>query len=273
MHWLEETRRLLCCGEAHVLVTLISVEGSAPRAVGAKMVVSSTSCVDSVGGGNLEYQATLYSRELLHSNRRQIQQRSYTLGNDLSQCCGGRVQLMFEVFPRPKLNVVLFGGGHVGQSMATILSGIDCSLSWFDSRANYLPDQVEAVNTATQCFDNPYRAVELCRAGSSFLVMTHSHDIDFELVEAILSRSDSAFCGLIASKSKSAKFKNRLRRKGFSEQELARLVSPIGTAIGEHKEPMAVAVAIVAQLLDFSVATDAEEADHIGNSGSSLDYS
>ena len=256
MHWLEEATRLLRCGEAHVLVTVIGVEGSAPRAVGAKMVVGETTSGASIGGGNLEYQAIRYSRELLATNQRQIQQRQFVLGNELSQCCGGRVELMFELVPRPALNVVLFGAGHVGKSVAAILAEVDCSLTWYDSREQYLPVQPLAINTQTHLFEQPYSVVESCNAGSSYLVMTHSHELDFELIEGILSRSDSAFCGLIASKSKAARFRNRLRRKGFSEQELSRLIAPVGSDNGEHKEPMAVAVAIVAQLLEFSAASE-----------------
>jgi len=148
--------------------------------------------------------------------------------------------------------VVLFGAGHVGTAVAQILSGIDCRLEWFDQRPDYLKSPKPSINTNTHVYNSPCLAVESCLSGSSFLVLTHSHETDFELVEAILSRDDVAFCGLIASSSKAIKFRNRLRRKGFSNEELYRLVAPVGSVVGGHKEPMAVAVAIVAQLLEFS---------------------
>jgi len=80
-----------------VLVTVISVKGSAPRAVGARMVITADGQAGSIGGGNLEFQATLAAREMLRvaSEARQ-ENRPYGLGPALNQCCGGAVTLLFE---------------------------------------------------------------------------------------------------------------------------------------------------------------------------------
>jgi len=259
MHWLDALGHAAKEGSAHVLITVLSVVGSVPRASGAKMVVTATAAHDTIGGGNLEFQAIAQAREYLQLRSRQSQQREFTLGSDLSQCCGGRVRLLFEVFPSPLLNVALFGAGHVGSAVAQILSDIDCSLNWFDQRADYLQGKQNARNIRRHVFVHPYLAVESCAPGTSFLILTHSHEIDFELVEATLSRDDVAFCGLIASNSKAAKFRNRLRRKGFSAQEICRLIAPVGSNAGQHKEPMAVAVAIVSQLLEFTATSTSQD--------------
>jgi xanthine dehydrogenase accessory factor len=54
--------------------------------------------------------------------------------------------------------------------------------------------------------------------------------------------------GLIGSETKAAKFRSRLKQKGLSDEELKRLVSPIGLFKG-GKHPAEVAVSAVAQLL------------------------
>jgi len=80
--------------------------------------------------------------------------------------------------------------------------------------------------------------------------MTHSHDLDFELCEAALSRPDINHLGLIGSASKAASFRSRLGKKGFTTAELARLTCPIGIPTIRGKTPMEIAIAITAELLE-----------------------
>ena len=88
--------------------------------------------------------------------------------------------------------------------------------------------------------------VDEAPAGAYYLVMTHSHALDLEIVERALKRNDVAFLGLIGSETKAAKFRARLRAKGI---DTSRLVSPIGLFKG-GKHPAEVAVSAVAQLLE-----------------------
>ena len=85
--------------EQFVLVTVIEISGSAPREVGARMVVTADSESGSIGGGNLEYQAIDSARSLLSERFEFVRRTEYSgLGVTLKQCCGGAVQLMFEKF-------------------------------------------------------------------------------------------------------------------------------------------------------------------------------
>ena len=52
-------------------------------------------------------------------------------------------------------------------------------------------------------------------AGSFYLVMTHSHAIDFEICDRILRRGDACYCGLIGSVSKRRRFEKRYRQQGM----------------------------------------------------------
>ena len=254
MNWIEAISDLSRQDQGFVIVTILAVQGSAPRQASTKMIVDEINCHDTIGGGNLEYQATARSRELLEQNREVAIRESFTLGNDLSQCCGGKVELLFECFPAKDFNVVLFGAGHVGTQLASILGGLPCRLQWIDPRpeaVNAAADSGIATNTTLALMTNPDEAVEQCRVDSYYLVMTHSHELDMQLVEAILSRNDVRFCGLIGSKSKAAKFRSRLRRKGFSDAEISNLTCPIGLAQVQGKQPMEVAVSVAGQLIQL----------------------
>ena len=55
--------------------------------------------------------------------------------------------------------------------------------------------------------------------------MTHSHEMDMVVAEAALPRADAAYCGLIAFASKAAKFRNRLKCRGFNVPEKERLTA------------------------------------------------
>jgi xanthine dehydrogenase accessory factor len=96
---------------------------------------------------------------------------------------------------------------------------------------------------------NPFAAVEQCERDAYYVIMSHSHELDFELAEAVLTRGDAAYCGLIASSSKARSFKGRLARKGFSKSELQQLTAPLGQSIETGNLPMEVAVAAMADIL------------------------
>lgn len=79
--------------------------------------------------------------------------------------------------------------------------------------------------------------------------MTHSHELDFEIVRALLARDDFAWAGVIGSATKAARFAHRLERRGFARERVARIACPIGVPGIEGKDPATIAVAVAAQLL------------------------
>jgi xanthine dehydrogenase accessory factor len=84
-------------GEALALVTVLAVEGSAPREAGARMLVWATGQWGTVGGGNLEHQASSQARRMLaRADAPAFAIQDYPLGPLLAQCCGGRVRLLIE---------------------------------------------------------------------------------------------------------------------------------------------------------------------------------
>jgi len=97
--WPRAVCRLLEAGEPVVIRALIAeVRGSAPREPGACMLVSQGGTYGTIGGGNLEWQAMRTAQSLLACGIRSVQIRRLVLGRELSQCCGGVVQLWLERF-------------------------------------------------------------------------------------------------------------------------------------------------------------------------------
>jgi xanthine dehydrogenase accessory factor len=92
---------------ACVLVTVVAVEGSAPREVGARMVVDPDRRFHgTIGGGMLEYQAIEAAARDARTGRDGFRLERISLGPDLGQCCGGRITLALETFSRARLDEV-----------------------------------------------------------------------------------------------------------------------------------------------------------------------
>ncbi len=164
--WYEGLARYQQQGTAHVLATVVAVNGSAPRALQAKMIVTQDGIVDTLGGGGLEHDVINTARQLLNGEisatvskevkqkvseidgdstaaptpsnavrRDTVYTKHYPLGAKLAQCCGGSVTVMFECFNvTPPMSLLVFGAGHVASALMTILAELPCQVDWVDSR-------------------------------------------------------------------------------------------------------------------------------------------
>ncbi len=173
----------------------------------------------------------------------------------LEHCADGTIRLSERLGQRLP-HVWLFGAGHVGQALTRVFADLPVHLRWIDSRPSLLPltsgDRLDVV-----CTDDPAATVASAPARTHFIVMTHSHSLDYDLCRAILDRGDAAWVGLIGSKSKAARFRSRLAGDGLTEASIATLTSPIGVDGIDSKIPGVIAVSVAAQLLQvFDGATE-----------------
>jgi xanthine dehydrogenase accessory factor len=162
-----------------------------------------------------------------------------------------------ERLGRTEAPLWVFGAGHVGQALVRIFLDLPVSLTWLDTRTELLPGGLpERVRVER---GDPVANVARAPPGARYLVLTHSHSLDYALCRSILARGDFGWAGLIGSKSKAARFRARLAREGFGAASIARLVCPIGVAGIASKSPAAIAVAVAAQLLqDLDTWSDAD---------------
>ncbi len=318
--WIEELSDLAAGGERVVLVTVAGIRGSAPREPGAKMVVTASETVGTIGGGQLEYQCTRIAVGMLNDEEGASLQ-SFPLGSSMGQCCGGVVDVLFEpmssVLPgwlaelralhgqrlpavlvtdieagsyakrvmsgeaaeallgegagariedqsfiepvvASDFYIAVFGAGHVGRAVVHALSMLDCNIRWVDNRRHVfraVPRNVRAIET-----DTPPLEVAAMPPGSHFLVMTHSHALDFDICDRILRRGDARYCGLIGSRTKRRRFEKRFRQQGMAQDVIDSLVCPIGVSGISGKRPAEIAVAVAAEVLqrheDAAVRSD-----------------
>jgi xanthine dehydrogenase accessory factor len=98
--------------------------------------------------------------------------------------------------------------------------------------------------------------------GSFYLVITHSHPLDFEICSQVLHRGDSAYCGLIGSAAKRRRFERNLRKQGMPDDLFDQLTCPIGVAGISSKKPADIAIAVSAELLRIRDAAAAANRDN-----------
>jgi xanthine dehydrogenase accessory factor len=256
--------------ERAVLVTVGATRGSVPRETGAWMAVfagATGGAIGTIGGGHLEWDAMRHAREALGRSSAPLPsawEQEVTLGPSLGQCCGGVLVLRFEPVDascaaalRERLGhdhtpLALFGGGHVGRALVQALAPLPFDVTWIDSRDEIFPQDLPR-HVRTEYSDPVQFAVRDVAPGAFILIMSFSHAEDLDIVAACLerqrARGDLGFIGLIGSKTKWATFRSRLRQRGFSDAELARITCPIGVPGITGKAPAVIAASVVAQLL------------------------
>lgn len=148
----------------------------------------------------------------------------------------------------PRAHLMLFGAGHVGAAIVRAMGDLPCRITWVDEREDLFPAVVPH-NVVIEATDVPEALASQAEAGTSFLVMTHSHALDQRVAEAILKRRSADWFGLIGSNTKRKQFEHRLRERGIPDARLDAMVCPIGVPGIGGKEPAVIAVAVAAQLL------------------------
>jgi xanthine dehydrogenase accessory factor len=145
-----------------------------------------------------------------------------------------------HIAPCPHL--LMFGAGHVGRALAPIVATLPFHLDWFDTRPEFSAPGVTITNDAVG-------KVPAAPPGAFALIFTQSHALDYDLTRAVLARGDFAYCGLIGSATKRARFEKRLIADGISSARLSALTCPIGEIGLDSKLPQVMAVAIAAELM------------------------
>ncbi|WP_199611087.1 xanthine dehydrogenase accessory protein XdhC [Flocculibacter collagenilyticus] len=269
--WLSAANYLSKKQIPYVIATVIVVKGSAPRDAGSKMVITQENSYASIGGGHLEFQAIQTALQLIADNHHEPLSHSYTdkhcaphqhiehyqLAAKLGQCCGGQVTILFEYFSvnRPKL--VIFGAGHVTKALLNIMQALPIHITLVDSREALLDDTFIETNTSPQSSDNivtclsdqPEREICTFAANTYYLVLTHNHQLDFEICHNILKRDDAAYIGLIGSNTKWRRFVQRFRHRDIQQSRIDTIRCPVGNSNVPGKRPMEVAVSIAAELI------------------------
>lgn len=244
-----------------VLIRVAKALGSVPREAGTWMMVSREHLFGTIGGGQLEFLAIDHARKLL-AGEKGAHYLNIPLGPGIGQCCGGRVELTFDVLDEKSMaallaevaaeegtqpHVYVFGAGHVGRALAAALAPLPYQVTAVETR----PDLLSGVDVriSRRASPMPEAVVRSAPAGSAFVAVTHDHALDFMITREALLRGDARYVGMIGSATKHTQFKRWFVGEGGDERRMQQLTCPIGSEIVDDKRPEIIAAMTAAELV------------------------
>ena len=150
-----------------------------------------------------------------------------------------------EAVWRTQRQVVIYGAGHVGHALATVLAPLPQFRVYLsDPRVDLLAGLPPSVAINAGLSTDMMAAAE---PDAAHFIMTPEHDYDLELCHHHLTR-DFGFAGLIGSATKWARFRKRLAALGHAPDRIDQITCPIGDPkLGKH--PQAIALGVAAHML------------------------
>lgn len=144
--------------------------------------------------------------------------------------------------------VYIFGGGHLAQEVVPVLSHLGFRCVVLDDRAEFSKPELFTGAEEVLCVDfkDLANAVQITK-NDYVAVMTrgHLHDAD---VERFVLKTPAHYIGVVGSRRKAKLTRETLRGEGFSDEQLDRIITPIGLEIGSET-PAEIAISIAAQFI------------------------
>ncbi len=247
---LRRAAELADAGQPFALCTVIAARGSVPGKVGAKMIVEKDGTpFGTVGGAGLEEKTKAFAREAIAKKKSSTHKfdLAYFRPGALDSLCGGSVEVLVEYMGAVP-HVLICGGGHVGLEVARLLDQLEYVYSVVDDRAEY---------TARERFTNAHGLFEAMPETffptadlslySHIIILGYSHRVDTDILHHCCQRF-GGYIGVISSKLKRKEMFARVKQKGVTDAELARVQAPLGIPIG-GETPAEIAVSIVGGII------------------------
>jgi xanthine dehydrogenase accessory factor len=162
---------------------------------------------------------------------------------------GSHVRLAVEIV-RPKIELVVFGAGHVGQAVALMGAMLGYEVTVVDDREEFasrkrLPSS--AIRLLVSDFNDAINRLKPSRS-TAVVIVTRGHQYDELCLKQVVT-TDAAYIGMIGSRRRVLSVFKKLVEEGFRESDLQRVRAPIGLRIGA-KTPQEIAISILAEIID-----------------------
>lgn len=144
--------------------------------------------------------------------------------------------------------VYIFGGGHISQKLVPVLDSVDFKCIVIDDKLEFANAELFPLADTTVVADFAAYSNKITAKPCDYVaILTRGHKNDYEaLVQAL--RTEACYIGLIGSRTKLGKTKQRLLEDGFSEEDFNRVHAPIGIAI-KAETPQEIAISIAGEMI------------------------
>jgi xanthine dehydrogenase accessory factor len=146
----------------------------------------------------------------------------------------------------PATQLVITGAVHISQALAPIAALLGYDVTIVDPRTAFASvERFPDVKVIAEWPDTALPPLGIDRY-TAFVALTHDPKIDDPALLHALQR-DCFYIGALGSRKTHARRVERLKEKGLTDADLARIHAPIGVDIGAVS-PAEIAVAIMAQI-------------------------
>jgi xanthine dehydrogenase accessory factor len=239
--------RLSRAGERFVLVTVVRSAGSTPRKPGAKMIVlAGGGTIGTVGGGAVEQ--ALVAEALVTLAERRPRLVTHHLTRDLAMCCGGEMQAVLDPLGLRE-TLVLVGGGHIHAALAPVAAALGFEVIVVDDLEELASAERFPLAARRLLSFEPREWGVSLGEDAYVVVATRDHATDQEVLEKLFRLGVTPrYLGVIGSRAKLARFRQRLEVRGVDAGWIGRIRGPIGVDVGAET-PAEIAVAVAAELV------------------------
>ncbi len=230
-------------GELVTLITVTGTQGSSPASTGQFMaVLADGSAMGTVGGGATEYQIIQKAVAAMKNGDR-VFEFSFNHAES-GMVCGGGMRGFGNVLGSEN-HLLIFGGGHVAQSLAPLAVAVGFLVTVVEDRPEFAASFTGVQYIA--CQPKAYEEAIKMSGPTYAVICTRGHKTDGEALRFCLHR---AFCyiGMIGSATKVDTLFANLRQEGYGEEKLQAVYTPIGLDIASEA-PAEIAVSILAEML------------------------
>ena len=250
----EIIRRLneeLRSGRITVLCTLFFKEGSGPRDLGAKMLVTSEGeTIGTIGGGGIE--RLLISRALEVMKDGNPRTYHFAMGIParegmipVDSKCGGEVKILVDpIKPDPRL--VIMGSGLIAQVVARYAKDCGFIVIIIDDAKTASEESFPEMTVINSKYPESLQSIEIKL--SDYVVMLHG-ETDFEINGLRFAvKANPAYIGLLGSRNKRNEHVKQLKAEGLDSDVVEKIKGPIGLDIGAET-PEEIGISILAELI------------------------
>lgn len=246
----DSLNELLAAGSPAVAITIVDTAGSVPQERGAKAIITERGLhFGTVGGGKVETKAIAEAQKMLSGaiaeTTRFVQ---WNLAKDTGMTCGGVVKLYFEAFNTQSWDIVIFGAGHVANALATLLVHLDCRITQFDPRPEWIERLPKSPNLTARVEADLPALVGSIPDGAFVVLMTMGHSTDKPILLEILRTRTFPYLGVIGSHAKANILRRDVEEAGLPAAMQDAFHCPIGLDLGTS-HPYEIAVSVIAQLI------------------------
>lgn len=246
---LQEQADSLRSGRDFAVVTIVKADQLA-RTSGKMIVYPDGSISGTVGGGMWEQAARHDALEALKKGENVV--KTYNFNSDLAKAgfqCSGELTVFIEVCRDDSLQLVVVGGGHVGNAVIHAAKAVGFSITLVDTRGEEtIGDSIRWADRFVKVDNFADVATASLPRDPYYVVSTYGHMVDGAALGGVLTRGDAKYIGMLGSRKKIAAIYEKLEESGFAPASLTAIHSPIGLDLG-GETPEELAIAIVAEIL------------------------